>query len=47
MNRGAGDGLEIPVEYMCFGDKRAVLLAEVQVNKTENDANNMLKRCMR
>ena len=25
VNRGAGDGLEIPAEYRFFGDKRAVI----------------------
>ena len=34
VNRGAGDGLEIPVEYRFFGDKRAVSWTENQVKKT-------------
>ena len=33
VNRGAGDGLEIPVEYKFFGDARAVSWADNQIKK--------------
>ena len=35
VNRGAGDGFEIPVEYKFFGDARAVSWAENQIKKVK------------
>ena len=37
VNRGAGDGLEIPVEYKFFGDARATSWAENQMKKAEKN----------
>ena len=47
VNRGAGDGLKIPVEYKFFGDARAVSWAENQIKKTEKNVNILVKKCMR
>ena len=47
VNRGAGNGLEIPVEYKFFGDARAVSWAENQIKKTEKNVNILLKKCLR
>ena len=47
VNRGAGDGLEITVEYKFFGDARAVSWAENQMKKTEENVNILLKKYMR
>ena len=47
VNRGAGDGLEIPVEYKFFGDATAVSWAENQIKKTEKNVNILVKKCMR
>ena len=47
VNRGAGDGLEIPVEYRFFGDKRAVSWAENQVKKKEQILNASVNKCMK
>ena len=47
VNRGAWNGLEIPVEYKFFGDARAVSRAENQIKKTETNLNNLVKKCMR
>ena len=47
VNRGAGDGFEIPVEYKFFGDARAVSWAENQIKKSEKNVNIFVKKCMR
>ena len=47
VNRGAGDGLEFPVEYKFFGDARTVSWAENQIKKTEKTVNILVKKCMR
>ena len=47
VNRGAGDGLEIPFEYKFFGDARAVSWAENQIKKTEKNVNILVKKIMR
>ena len=47
VNRGVGDGLEIPVEYKFFGDARAVSWADNQIKKTEKNVNILVKKCMR
>ena len=44
VNRGAGDGLEIPVEYKFFGDARAISWAENQIKKIEKNANILVKK---
>ena len=46
VNRGAGDGLEIPVEYKFFGDARAVSWTENQIKKTEKNVNILVRKCM-
>ena len=47
VNGGAGDGLEITVEYKFFGAARAVSWAENQIKKTEKNVNILVKKCMR
>ena len=44
VNRGAGDGLEILVEYKFFGDARAVSWIENQIKKTERNVNILVKK---
>ena len=47
VNRGAGDGLEIPVEYRFFGDKTAVTWMKMQIEKIENNVNDKANKCMK
>ena len=47
VNRGAGDGPEIPVEYRFFGDKRAVSWAENQVKEIEKIVNALVNKYMK
>ena len=47
VNRGAGDGLQIPVECRFFGDKRAVTWEKMQIEKIENNVNDKLNKCMK
>ena len=44
VNHGAGDGLEIPVEYKFFGDARAASSAENQIKKAEKNVNILVKK---
>ena len=48
MNRGAGDGLEIPLEYRFIGDKRAVATSvKMQIEAIESNVNDKMNRCMK
>ena len=47
VNRGAGNGLEIPVKYRFFEDKRAVTLVKMQIAKIENNVNDKMNRYMK
>ena len=47
VNRGACDGLEIPVVYRFFGDKRAVTWVKMQVEKIVKNVNYKVNRCMK
>ena len=47
VNRGAGNGLEIPVKYRFFRDKKVVTWVKMQTEQIESNVNDKVNRCMK
>ena len=47
MNRGAGNGLEVPVHYYFYGPRKAVMWANKRLSEVDRKIEEKLKSCMK
>ena len=47
VNRGAGNGLEVPVRFIFQGHRKAVEWVQKKIKTADNDIQERIKRCMK